>query len=90
MIIVTAGDGRTTRLSADDKKIKDESTSIERRTKWDSGKLVSEITGAAGRITEIYSANTAHRELIVIVRIEASGRDQPARVLHRIYTADAR
>ena len=90
MIIATTGDGRTTRLSADGKKIKDESTDIERRTKWDGGKLVSEISGAAGKITEIYSADTAHHELLVIVRIEAAGRDEAARVFHRIYTADAR
>ena len=45
-IILTAGDGRTTRLSADGKKIKDESTKVERRTKWDAGKLVSEVSRA--------------------------------------------
>src|SRR6185295_15504032 len=45
LIIVTGGDGRTTRLSADGKKIKDESTGLERKTRWENGNLVSEITG---------------------------------------------
>ena len=33
MVIMTTGDGRTTRLSTDGKTIKDESTKIERKTK---------------------------------------------------------
>ena len=41
-IIITTKDGRTTRLATDGKKVKDESTGIERKTKWDGGKLVSE------------------------------------------------
>ena len=55
MVIITAGDGRVTRLSPNGKKIKDESTKIERKTKWDGAKLVTEITGAGPRtITETY------------------------------------
>ena len=38
LVIITTGDGRTTRLSPDGKKIKDESTGIERKTKWDGNK----------------------------------------------------
>src|SRR4051812_14373471 len=45
MIVVTGGDGRTSRLSLDGKKVKDENTNVERRNKWDGGKLVSEIAG---------------------------------------------
>ena len=33
-VIITTKDGRTTRLSTDGKKVKDESTGIERKTKW--------------------------------------------------------
>jgi hypothetical protein len=36
-----ARDARTTRLSADGKKIKDESTGMERKTTWENGNLVS-------------------------------------------------
>ena len=49
LVIVTTGDGRTTRLSPDGKKIKDDSTGIERKSKWDGNKLVTEITGARAR-----------------------------------------
>jgi hypothetical protein len=87
MIIVTTSDGRTTRLSPTGEKVKDESTGVERRTKWEGGKLVSEIRGDAGRITETYSADVAHRELYVIVRVEASGREEGTRMFHRVYTA---
>src|SRR5437762_6921281 len=37
LVIVTGGDGRTTRLSPDGKKIKDDNTGIERTTMWDAG-----------------------------------------------------
>ena len=47
--MLTGADGRTTRLSPDGKKIKDENTKIERKTKWDGGKLVSEINGLGSR-----------------------------------------
>ena len=52
LVIIVDGDGRTTRLSPDGKKIKDDATGIERKTKWDGDTLVSEITGAGpGKIT---------------------------------------
>ena len=60
MIIVTSGDGRVTRLSPDGKKVKDENTNIERRTRWDAGKLVTEINGLGpGKIVETYAADPA-------------------------------
>ena len=40
MVVITSADGRTTRLSPDGKKIKDDNTGIERKTKWDGDKLV--------------------------------------------------
>ena len=58
MILMTASDGRVTRLSPDGKKIKDDNTKIERKTRWDDGKLVSEIKGLGrGTITETYSVD---------------------------------
>lgn len=90
MIIITARDGRTTRLSPDGKKIKDESTNVERKTHWENGKLVSEISGTAGHATEVYSVNPAQHELLVVLRLESSGADENVRVLHRLYTLDAR
>jgi len=84
MVIVTTSDGRTTRYTLDWKKNKDESTNTERRSKWESGKLVSEITGSGPRVTEYYSVDPEHHELLVIVRVEAEGRET-AHAFHRLY-----
>ena len=73
LVIITTGDGRTTRLSPDGQKIKDDSTGIERKTKWDGNKLVSEITGArSGKITETYTIDQEHGRLNVAVQAESS------------------
>ena len=89
MLIITTGEGNTTRLSPDGQAIKDESTHTERRTRWENGKLFSVISGSGPKMTEIYSADAGHRELLVVIQVE-SGRDEQARVLHRLYQADAR
>jgi len=87
-VIITAGDGRTTRLSADGKKIKDENTNVERKTKRDGGKLVSEITGLGnGKITETYAVDEEHKQLRVTLEIE--GRERKATTT-RVYDADPR
>jgi hypothetical protein len=86
MVIVTTSDGRTTRYTLDWKKNKDESTSTERRSKWESSKLVSEVTGASQpKVTEYYSVDPEHHELLVIVYVEGEGREA-AHAFHRIYT----
>ncbi len=86
MILITTGEGRVTRLSPDGKKIKDDSTKIERKTKWDGGKLVSEISGVGPRkITETYEIEPEHHQLVVTVTT-----DKVAQSLHRVYDADAR
>jgi hypothetical protein len=88
MVIMTTGDGRTTRLSTDGKTIKDDSTRIERKTKWDGGKLVSEISHLGpGKITETYSADPEHHQLHVTVQVENAR--QPMTV-NRIYDAEER
>jgi hypothetical protein len=85
MIIVTGPDGRTTRLSPDGKKVKDESTKTERKTKWDGLKLVSEISGLGPRkITETYSVDPERRQLHVDVQVE-----QRPDTIHRVYDADS-
>jgi hypothetical protein len=91
MVIMTTGDGRTTRLSTDGKKVKDDSTKIERKTKWDGGKLVSEIAGAGrGKITETYSVDPEHHQLIVAVQMENSRMPQGTQGPRRVYDADPR
>ena len=85
LVIITTGDGRTTRLSPDGKKIKDDSTGIERKTKWDGNKLVSDITGAwPGKITETYVVDPEHDRLNVTLQMDNS-RGPNAGVVHRVY-----
>jgi hypothetical protein len=85
LVIIVGEDGRTTRLSPDGKKIKDDATGIERRTKWDGDKLTSEITGAGpGKITESYAVDPDGGRLNVTLQVgnsQASG----GRVIHRVY-----
>jgi hypothetical protein len=94
MVIMTTGEGRTTRLSTDGKKVKDDSTKIERKTKWDGGKLVSEISGAGpGKITETYSVDPEHHQLLVAVQMENSRVPQGAQGAQgarRVYDAEPR
>ena len=88
LVIITTSDGRTTRLSPDGKKIKDDSTRIERRTKWDGGKLVSEISGLGpGKMTETYSADSEHKQLHVTLQME--NPRQPM-TMNRVYDSEAR
>src|SRR5262249_51218666 len=75
MVLLTSGDGHTTRLSTDGKGVKDESTKTERKTKWDGEKLVSELSGLPrGKLTETYSVDPEHRQLHVTIKIEGQGR----------------
>ena len=88
MVIVTGPDGRTTRLSPDGKKIKDDSTKIDRRTKWDGGKLVSEIGGLpVGKITETWSVDPERHQLHISLK---NDDDRRPLMVTRVYDADAR
>ena len=90
MIVLTGGDGRTTRLSPDGKKVKDENTNIERKTKWDAGKLVSEIGGLrSGKITQTYAVDPDHRQLRITAQMENRAGQSPRTMTH-VYDADAR
>jgi hypothetical protein len=90
MVVLTGADGRTTRLSLDGKKIKDENTNIERRTKWDGGKLVVEISGlGSGKITQSYAVDPEHHQLRVTALMEGRGGQSPRTITH-VYDADAR
>ena len=83
MILITGADGRTTRLSPDGKKIKDENTGIERKTKWDGGKLVSEISGLGpGKMTQTFGVDPESHQLRVSVQMEGGRGRQPRTVTH--------
>jgi hypothetical protein len=83
MVIITTGGGRTTRLSTDGKKIKDEATGIERKTHWNAGQLVSEITGGPGKVTETYAV-VAGTQRLTVTRQLGSG-DQQRQPVHYVY-----
>jgi len=90
MVVITAADGRTTRLSPDGQKIKDDNTKIERKTKWDGGKLVSEIGGLGpGKTTQTFSVDPDSHQLRITVQMEG-GRAGQARTITNVYDADAR
>jgi hypothetical protein len=90
MVVLTAADGRTTRLSPDGKKIKDENTKIERKTKWDGGKLVSEINGLGrGKMTQTFAVDPEGKQLRMIVVMERGRGGQPQTVT-QVYDLDPR
>jgi hypothetical protein len=90
MIVMTAPDGRTTRLSPDGKGVKDENTNIVRKTKWDGAKLVSEISGlGAGKITETYAVDAEKHQLHLTAQVEGGG-GAPARTISHVYDLDPR
>lgn len=78
-VIITAADGRTTRLSTTGKSIKEENIGIERKTKWDGDKLVSEISGArGGKVTQTYIPDPEkHRLRITLTMPEGRGGEKP-------------
>ena len=86
MVLVTSSEGRTTRLSPDGKKIKDENTGVERKTKWDAGRLVSEIGGLGpGKMTQTFAVDPESHRLRVTVLMAGGGRSQPPRTVTHVY-----
>jgi len=84
MIVITGADGRTTRLSPDGKKIKDDNTKIERKTKWNGPSLVSEISGLGpGKMTQTFSVDAERHQLRVVVQME--GRSGQPRTITHVY-----
>ena len=82
MVIITTGDGQTTRLATDGKKVKDESTGIERKTRWDKDQLISEISGAGGgKVTQTFGVNPDSHQLTVTLDF-GDNRRPPS---HRVY-----
>jgi hypothetical protein len=90
-IIVTTSEGRTTRLAPTGKNIKEENTGIGRKTRWDDGKLVSEISGLGlDKITQTYWLDPdpdTHR-LHVSVTFPSGAGSEPT-TLDRVYDAPA-
>jgi hypothetical protein len=90
MVVLTAPDGRTTRLSPDGKKVKDDNTKVERKTKWEGGKLVSEINGLGpSKMTQTFAVDPESHQLRITVQVEGNGRAQ-ARSFTHVYDLDAK
>ena len=72
MIVMTSADGRTTRLAPDGKKVKDDNTGIERKTKWDGERLVTEFSGLGpmGKATQTIAADPENHQLRIVVQME--------------------
>jgi hypothetical protein len=88
MVVLTGADGHTTRLSPDGKKVKDDNTKVERKTKWDGGKLVTEISGlGSGKMTQTLAVDQEHKQLRLSVVMEGGRSGQP-RTLTQVYDAD--
>src|SRR6185312_15379293 len=80
-VIITTPDGHTTRLATDGSKVKDESTGIERKTKWDKGALVSEVNGLGrGKITETYTVDGQPKQLKVKLDVDGPRKTTQTRV----------
>jgi hypothetical protein len=89
LVVIAAADGRTTRLSPDGKKVKDDNTKIERKTKWDGEKLVSEINGlGSGKATQTWSVDPEAHQLRIALLMDG-GRNGPRTITH-VYDFDAR
>ncbi len=90
MIAITGADGRTTRLAPDGSTVKDENTKIERKTRWEVNRLVSEISGAGpGKMTQAFAVEPESHRLRVTVQMDG-GRSGQARTIAHVYDADAR
>ena len=91
ILVIVGAAGRTTRLSPDGKKVKDDNTKVERKTRWDGAKLISEISGlGSGKITQTFAVAPESHQLRVTVQMEGGGRSGQARTITHVYDADAR
>lgn len=92
LVVLTTGDGRTTRLSPDGTKVKDDNTQIERRTRWENGKLVSDIKGPGqnfpNKMSQTYVVDSETHQLRVTLSME--GRDKQMRTTTNVYDPDQR
>jgi hypothetical protein len=84
MVIVTTGEGRTTRLSTEGRKVKDDSTGIERKTHWDKNQLVSEISNAGpAKITQTFAVDPDSHRLTVTLDFGSGNNRRPP--VHHVY-----
>ena len=88
MVIVVTEQGGTTRLVPDNSRVKDESTGVERRTRWQETRLTSELTGLGpGRIVETYGIDATTGQLVLTLQLppRRNSDDKTGRTVRRVY-----
>lgn len=81
-VVLTEPAGRVRTLPTNDRKVKVDGRDV--RTKWESNRLVSEITVGNAKVIETYERSPSAPQLIVTARVEMRGRQVSVR---RIYDA---
>jgi hypothetical protein len=82
-LIVVRDDGRVLRLYTNGRKAKERNGTVERKTRWDGARLVSNVKLEGGRkLTEVWALAEDGRQLRSSVRLEL-GRDEL--VVDRVY-----
>jgi hypothetical protein len=82
-LIAVRDDGRVLRLYTDGRKAKERNGTVERKTRWDGSRLVSEVKLQDGRkLTEVWILAADGRELRSSVKLEL-GRGEL--VVDRVY-----
>jgi hypothetical protein len=91
MLIITTDEGRTSRLTPNGKKVKDENSGVERTTKWDGVKLVNQLSGLpGGDIQQVYLMDDQVQHRLHVVTTLPNRQDpKNLTVLDRVYDAAA-
>jgi hypothetical protein len=83
LVIVTTDEGRVVRLAPNRKGVKDESTGIERKTRWEGPRLITEITGGGARkMIETYAVDPQTKQLHLTLQIDSPQRPV---TINRVY-----
>src|SRR5262249_25401228 len=83
-IVVTDGDGRVRRLTANGRKEKIDGRDV--RTRWDGQRLIAETSLGSAKVTETYERPSSAPQLVVTTKMEMHGRELSVR---RVYDAEA-
>jgi hypothetical protein len=91
-IVLTEPDGHVTRLVPDGKKQKEQlpsGTSVERKTSWEDGMLVSEIAAGDAKVKQSYQTGPNDGQLTVSSSVD-NQRSGRSFVVRRVYERAAR
>jgi hypothetical protein len=84
-VTIARDDGRTLRLYADGRKAREANGAVERTTRWDGPRLVSDIKiGDGPKITESWWLSADGKQLQTSIRLQMPRSDREV-VIHRVY-----